>query len=175
MNHSANSQPPVTPARAARALILAVAAETAIVVAHFAHGARVYDDPYRLHVVEPALVAFVVTLALTALSVWRPYKVTIVALATLVSVLFVGMFGLFHGGYSHVLKDVFFVAGASTDTLETYFMNPDYAYPDNVVFEAGGILTLVAAAFVANRLTRFVRTAWAAPLPHRSRVAGGRT
>jgi hypothetical protein len=111
---------------------------------------------------------------LTMLALWRPNKITLIALAAVVAVPYIGVFGLFHGGYSHLLKDVFWLAGVSQDTLERHFLNPDYAFPDDVVFEVGGILTLAAAGYVASRLTRFVRAAWAATRPQRTAAGGAR-
>jgi putative ABC transport system permease protein len=146
-------------ARAARALVVAVAAETAITVSHFAYGARVYADPSRLHVVVPALVALALVVALAALYLWRPGRLALGALSVAVAVPYVGVFGLFHAGYNHVLKDILFWAGAPDATLEWLFVAPDYVRPDNLHFEASGILGLVAAAAVGWWLVRLHREA----------------
>ncbi|MBI3402271.1 MAG: FtsX-like permease family protein [Acidobacteria bacterium] len=148
--------------RAAKALVIAVAAETAVTIGHFAYGAHIYNDPGRLHVVEPALVFFVVAAAVTALFVWRPGKLVLAVLGLVVTAPYLALFGLFHGAYSHLLKDALFLAGAPDETLEWLFMSPDYVRPDDFVFEASGILGLVAAAVVGYWLLRIFRD-WRRP------------
>lgn len=143
--------------RAAKALVLAAAAETAITVGHFVYGAHIYDDPGRLHIVVPALVFLVVATAVTGLFAWRPGRVLRALLALVVAVPYLAVFGLFHGAYSHLLKDTLFLAGAPDETLEWLFMSPDYVRPDNFVFEASGILGLVAAIVVGYCLVRLFR------------------
>ncbi len=150
-------------ARTAKALLLAAAAETAITIQHFAHGARTYDDPGRLHVVIPAIVALTLAAASTGLFLWRPGKLTLAALFVVVVIPFVGVFGLFHGGYHHALKLMLFLAGASQETLERLFMSPDYALPDDFMFELSGVLGLAAGALVAYLLVRLLREARRAP------------
>ena len=54
-------------------------------------------------------------------------------------------------------------AGASRETLERLFGSPDFAWPDDLVFEASGLLGLVAAAVVAVLLVRLVRAGWRLP------------
>ncbi len=149
---------PAPPAvvRAARILVAALAAETAITVGHFVYGAHLYDDPGRLHVVEPALAAFVAGTVLTAAFAWRPGRLVLGALSLLVGGFYLALFGLFHGAYHHVLKDAFFFAGATEATLERLFMSPDYVRPDNIAFEASGILGLVAAVVVGWSLWRLI-------------------
>lgn len=146
--------------RAAKALTIAAAVETAITIGHFVYSARLYGEPGRLHVVEPALVTIAIVAALAALFVWRPGRILSTALSLVTGVMYVAVFGVFHGGYSHLLKNILFFAGAPDETLEWLFMSPDYARPDNVAFEASGILGLVAAAFVAFWLARLVRETW---------------
>ncbi len=153
----------VVAARTARALLLAVAVETAATLLHFLHGARTYHDPGRLHVVGPALAALALVAALTWLFLRRPRRLALGALALATAVPFLGVFGLFHGGWSHALKLAAFHAGASRETLERLFGSPDFAWPDDLVFEASGLLGLVAAAVVAVLLVRLVRAAWRRP------------
>ena len=135
-------------ARAARAVLVAAAAETAVTLLHFVHGARTYDDPGRLHVVGPALAFLAVAAALTWLFVRLPRRWTLGALVAATAVPFVGIFGLFHGGWSHAAKLVAFHAGASPETLARVFASPDFALPDDAAFEVSGLLGLAAAAVV---------------------------
>jgi putative ABC transport system permease protein len=149
--------------RATKALALAAVVETAVTIGHFVYSARLYEEPERLHVVGPALAVLAVTGALTALFVRRPGRILSAALSAVTGVMYVGVFGLFHGGYSHLLKNVAFFAGAPDETLEWLFMSPDYARPDDVAFEISGILGLVASGFVAFWLVRLVRATWHRP------------
>ncbi len=145
--------------RAAQALGIALIVETVITIGHFAYGAHLYDDPGRLHVVGPAIVFLVATLTVIALFRRRPNKFHLAVVAVFAAVPYVGIFGLFHGAYTHALKDVLFFAGASDETMEKLFMSPDYVRPDNFAFESSGVLGLVAAIFVSYWLVRLVR-AW---------------
>ncbi len=138
-------------------LLLAVGAEAALVLMHFAHGARTYDDPGRLHVVVPTLVGAALVALLTGAFLRYPGKGTLAALVAVTAVPFVGMFGLFHGAWGHVLKLALFFAGAPKVTLEWLFLSPDYAYPDDLPFEITGVLTFVAAVWVAHLLLRLCR------------------
>jgi hypothetical protein len=143
--------------RAAKALVLAASVETGITVGHFVYGAYIYNDPGRLHIVVPALGILAAAAAMAALFVWRPGRLGFAALALVIAVPYLAVFGLFHGAYSHLLKDLFFVAGAPDDTLEWLFMSPDYVHPDDILFEATGLLGLVAAAVVGYWLVRLFR------------------
>ncbi len=144
-------------ARAAKTLLLATGVETAVTIAHFLHGARRYDDPGRLHVVVPALVALALAAALGGVFIWRPRPLTLIPLFLVTAIPFVGVFGLFHGAYGHVLKLILFFSGAPQEIIEWLFMSPDYAWPGDFIFELSGVLTFVAAAFVAYWLLRLVR------------------
>ncbi len=150
-------------ARTARAMLLAAAAEAAITVLHSVHGARTYDDPGRLHMIGPALAMLGLAAALTWLFLRRPGRPALAALAVATAVPFVGIFGLVHGGWSHALKLAVFHAGASPETLESIFMSPDFAIPEDAAFEASGVLGLAAAAVVAVLLVRLLRQAWPRP------------
>ncbi len=145
--------------RAARAVLLAAAAQAAITVLHFVHGARTYDDPGRLHVVGPALAFLAVAAVLTWVFLRHPRRSTLGALVVATAVPFVGIFGVFHGGWNHSAKLAAFHAGASRETLERVFASPDFAYPGDAAFELSGLLGLAAAAVVAALLARLVREA----------------
>jgi putative ABC transport system permease protein len=162
-NYERRVQLSAAAAGTAKALLAAAAVEAGITLLHFVHGARAYDDPGRLHVVVPALAALAVVAAATGLFLWRPGRLTLGALALAAAVPFVGVFGAFHGGWEHVLKLAAFAAGASREALERTFASPDYAFPDDVLFEATGVLGFAAAAFVAWLLVRLVREAHRAP------------
>lgn len=143
--------------RAAKALAVAAAAETVTTVGHFVYGARVYDDPGRLHVVGPAVLFLIATLAVITLFLRRPNKLRLAAVGLVATFSYVGIFGLFHGAYTHLVKVVLFHTGASDERLEELFMSPDYVRPDNIAFEVSGIVGFVAAIFVSYWLIRLVR------------------
>lgn len=48
--------------------------------------------------------------------------------------------GVFEGGYNHVLKNVFYFAGLSPDTIERLFPPPRYEVPKDWLFELTGVL-----------------------------------
>ena len=143
--------------RAAKALGIAATTETVITIGHFVYGARAYDDPGRLHVVGPAALFLIATVAVIALFLRRANKLHLAVVALVAAVPYVGIFGLFHGAYNHLIKVVLFHAGASDETLEKLFMSTDYVRPDNIAFELSGILGFVAAIFVSYWLIRLVR------------------
>jgi hypothetical protein len=140
-------------------LCVAVSTGALLTIAHFAYGAHVYDDDSRYHVVAPALFALVLSLSVACLYAWRPSRLALWALALIVAVPFVGIFGLFHGGFGHALKLIVYFAGASPERLETIFDSPDFAVPNDAVFEITGTATLVASLVVAHHLVRLLRAA----------------
>ncbi len=143
--------------RATSLLLLSVAAQAAVTILHFLHGAHVYDDPGRLHVVIPALVSLGAVATLAGLFHWRPGALTLAVLLVVTFIPFVAVFGLVHGAYFHGLKLILFYAGASNETLERLFMSPDYAPPGDFMFELSGVLGFVAAAWVGHRMVRLFR------------------
>jgi hypothetical protein len=147
----------------------AAALQTALTIGHFAHGAHVYEDPSRYHVVAPALVAFASAIVAAAYFVMRPSRAALWVLAVVVSVPFVGVFGLFHGGFYHALKLAMYAAGMSPERLEELFDSPDFAAPNDLVFEVTGLSTLLVATGLAYLLARLLHS----PLPRRSADAAG--
>lgn len=143
--------------RAVKFLVLGTTAQAIAIITHFVYGARLYEDEGRLHVVAPAIIALILSTAL-AVAVWlRPSKPLFGVLALVTFLPFVAMFGIFHGAYTHVLKDILFFTGAPQQTLEFLFMSPDFIMPNDVWFEVGGSLTFPVGLFVAYRLHRLWR------------------
>src|SRR6266508_2116956 len=97
--------------RAAKALVLAGGVETAITIGHFVYSAHLYEDPDRLHVVGPALAVLAITGALTAVFVWRPGRILSAVLSVVTGVMYVAVFGLFHGGNSHIPSNLHYFLG----------------------------------------------------------------
>jgi hypothetical protein len=82
----------------------------------------------------------------------------LVVYACLVTVVVVGLLGLFHGGYAHVYKDLVFLTGAPASWYVG--LNPDEHYPpDDLFFELTGVLDLAAAALVGVTTLRMVQAA----------------
>lgn len=148
--------------RAARRVLsrvcLAAAAQAGLTIAHFAHGAGVYDDPSRYHVVAPALIALALSLLVAGLYARRPSRAARAVLVAVVGLPFVAMFGLYHGGWSHAAKLLAFAAGSSPERLEAIFDSPDFALPNDVIFEVTGVATLVVGLVVAFLLVRLARS-----------------
>ena len=139
-------------------LCAAVALETVLTIGHFVYGAHVYDDASRLHVVMPAVASLIVAMFFAGLYAWRNQRLTLWALVVIVAVPFIGLFGVYHGGFNHGLKLVMYAVGTPPERLEEVFDSPDFAVPNDVVFEATGVSTLLAAAVVALLLVRLVRS-----------------
>ena len=139
------------------ALAVAVLVETGLVLGHFAHGARVYEDPARLHVVTPATVFAVLALLLCGAYLWRPSPLTRRLLGGQVAFVYVAVFGGYHGAFSHAAKDLLFLAGVGPERLESIFDSPDFALPNDVMFEVTGLATLGGAVVVLWLLIRLFR------------------
>ena len=142
---------------ALRGVALAATLEAALTIGHFSYGALLYDDPSRNHVVVPASIALALSLGLAALCAWRPGAVVRWLVVATAGIPFVGMFGFFHGGFLHGAKLLAFAAGASTERLLEWFDSNDFAIPNDVAFEASGLMTFVVSLAVAYFLLRLVR------------------
>ena len=144
--------------RAAWRVVVAATVETSLTIAHFLYGADIYDDPSRDHVVVPVLVSLGLATGLSALFTSRPSPVTLWSFVAVVTLPFVGIFGLYHGGFNHVCKLAWFAAGTSPERLEQMFDSPDYALPNDALFEVSGTSTLMAGLLVACLLVRLLGT-----------------
>lgn len=153
----------MTARRPAARLLVAVSAEAAITILHAMHGAKVYDDPGRLHLVAPVLISLALVAAATFVALRHPGRLSLAGLLLVTVIPFVGVFGLFHGGYGHLLKLVAFHHGMAEERLQSVFGAADYAVPGDPVFELSGLLALPAAAVVVLLLLRLVRLLRALP------------
>jgi hypothetical protein len=158
-NHVVQSVLPQTNAarRAVSYLACAAALETLLTIGHFGYGAHVYDDPARLHVVGPAAGFLLLLGVLAALYVWRPRWWTLAPLLLEIAVVYVGLFGGYHGLVNHAAKDVLYWTGTSAERLAEIFDSPDFTVPNNVLYELTGLATPVVAGFVAYYAVRVVR------------------
>lgn len=132
--------------------------------AHHAYGAYIYHTPWRLHV---AVVA-----ALTALMLWsaalaiRSYPagpargVATVAFCLVDAVVPVLAIGFFEGGYNHGLKNALYFIGSSPPLMAQLFPPPVYELPNDVLFEASGVVQFVVGILAGHRLYGFLRQVW---------------
>jgi hypothetical protein len=133
--------------------------QTALTIGHFVYGAHLYDDPGREHVVFPAIVFLLVGAGLASAYLWKPSRWTLWLFGAEVAIVDVGIFGGFHGGFNHALKDLFFFAGMDPERLAQIFDSPDFAVPNNVLFELTGIAGLLVALAITWSLVRLIRAA----------------
>jgi hypothetical protein len=120
-----------------------------LTVVHHVYGAWLYATPWRLHVVGIAVVAGALILGTSAASV--TYRGVALAVFTLLTAAIpVGWLGAFEGLYSHVLKDLLFLAGASPQVMGRLFPASVYSLPDDLLFELTGVLQVPIAAWVAR-------------------------
>ena len=77
-------------------------------------------------------------------------------LTAVVLVVPVALIGLFEGAYNHALKDAVYFAGASSTLMNRLFPPPTYELPDDVFFEATGVMQAVLGSITAWRLYRLV-------------------
>ena len=141
--------------------LLSSSAILVLTILHHFYGAIIYSTPWRTHVaffVGPVIVVLLVawlinrsyaTLALGTISKW-----TFVALAGVVSF---GMFGLYEGGYNHVLKDLLYFAGTPTATMLALFPPPAYEMPNDFLFELSGVGQFFVGLWAGYDLYRLVR------------------
>jgi hypothetical protein len=132
---------------------------------HHAYGAWIYGTPWRLHV---AVVA-----GLTAAVLWATCRmrmrhdlpksialaVTMVFCVTDLIIPVTGI-GLFEGGYNHLLKNVLYVVGASSQTMVRLFPPPAYELPNDLFFEGSGVAQFVVGMLAARRLFGLLRYEW---------------
>jgi hypothetical protein len=135
---------------------LAVVFEYLITSAHHVHGGLVYDSPQKL--MTPLI--FAVPLALTLALLHRYGRTRSSDVLTLFSVTCVAVWvlvlGTFEGGYNHTTKLTLFFVGVPPSVMESVFPSYEYVLPNDVFFEATGVLTLVASYFPALYTYRLV-------------------
>jgi hypothetical protein len=69
----------------------------------------------------------------------------------------VGGFGVFEGGYNHLLKDALHLGGASPAQQRRLFPPPRYELLDDAFFEVTGVLQVVPPAITGYYLYRAVQ------------------
>lgn len=126
---------------------------------HHFYGAAIYNTPWRYHV---AFVSIPAALFIAgALFAGGKYPHTTLGRAALwsaviaVAVIPFGVFGLFEGGYNHIVKDVLYFSGAPRELVLRLFPPPTYEMPDDLFFELTGVMQFfiaLPAVYYAYRL-----------------------
>jgi hypothetical protein len=128
---------------------------------HHGWGAYIYAAPFRLHVVALAIpLAILITWLLRSVRSpsygARLKRGLLLTALALVAVVVAGI-GFFEGGYNHIVKNVLYFAGVPATQLLALFPPPTYEMPDNLFFEATGILQFPVSLFVASAAFRLVK------------------
>jgi hypothetical protein len=125
------------------------AAVLLITAVHHMYGAIVYNTPWRQHIVMPAILTAITIAAMLYVSSSRAQtiigKVSFWLAIGGILIASVGFIGFYEGGYNHVVKNVVYFSGASESVMRKLFPSPLYERPNNLFFEATGILTFIAA------------------------------
>ena len=113
---------------------------------HHLYGAIIYNQPFRLHVAILAIPVIIVLLG-TYVGYKKVSKVLLkkifLVIFLVVSILFsVAAIGLYEGGYNHVIKNILYFGGISTETLDQIYPSI-YELPNDFVFEFTGIAQFV--------------------------------
>lgn len=125
---------------------------------HHVYGAITYATPWRLHVLFFSVPMIVVTLILDRLLahtrdnrwIFRLYW----ALTLLASIILIGVF---EGLYNHVLKNILFMLRFPENEMVKLYPRGIYEMPDNLFFEATGVLQGVIAVVLITYFIRLVR------------------
>lgn len=130
-------------------LVTVLAATTFI---HHVYGGIKYYTPKvnRLKIAGLIVVTYALTLGLHKLSQhihWASYLYN-----GLILVWWAGGFGIFEGGYNHLLKVVLWAARMNVSKLQKLFPPDEYVLPNDIIFEASGILTFIISLFVIAKV-----------------------
>ena len=127
---------------------------------HHAYGAFAYNTPWRLHAVflsafaAAAIIGSLVVIQRNADETVR--EIAFWVFTAVVLVVPVALIGLFEGAYNHALKNALYFAGASSTLMNRLFPPPTYELPDDVFFEATGVMQAVLGSITAWLLYRLV-------------------
>jgi hypothetical protein len=147
--------------KASRRTLLAAAGVLLLTVVHHAYGAVLYDTPWRNHVALVALPVLVVLVVAHEIFRRSPATPTgrafLFLFASLTLAVPIGVIGIVEGGYNHLVKDVLFFAGLPAAALDRLFPDSVYELPDNLLFEASGVLQLFLGLLTARSLARLWR------------------
>ena len=127
---------------------------------HHAYGAFAYHTPWRLDAVflsafaAAAIISSLVVIQRNADETVR--EIAFWVFTAVVLVVPVALIGLFEGAYNHALKNALYFAGASSTLMNRLFPPPTYELPNDVFFEATGVMQAVLGSITAWLLYRLV-------------------
>jgi ABC-type sugar transport system permease subunit len=132
---------------------------------HHAYGAFIYNTPWRLHVVVACAVAVPMMFAALAAQRHRGRRggtdtVRTLAFWSFVLITFVlpvAGIGIFEGVYNHVAKNLLYFGGAAPAIMRVLFPPGIYELPNDMFFEATGVLQTLPALAAGWFLVRMVR------------------
>jgi hypothetical protein len=139
---------------------IATAAVYALTAFHHYYGSRVYGTPWRAHVVVAGVPALLFCLLFMVLYQRFGMRVFLGVYLLACFVLFSLFIGLFEGFYNHLVKDVLFFSGMKEHSWRMLFPSPAYEKPNDLVFEATGILQFFVALVQVYYLRVLWKTAW---------------
>jgi hypothetical protein len=126
----------------------------ALTIIHHVYGAIAFSTPWRHHAAFLGLGGIAATLLFMWVALRSRARIVRQAAALLLLlvtiILAVALFGVFEGGYNHLVKLVLFFGGASADTMTRLFPPPTYETPSDVFFEVTGGLQFAAAMVTAQ-------------------------
>jgi hypothetical protein len=144
--------------RSADRVLLSSAAVFVMTSVHHAYGAYVYDTAWRYHAVVVSGIALCLIAVTLRFSRTRSGTAVgaISSLCFLIinALLFLG-FGIFEGGYNHVLKDALYFTNVSPEIMHRLFPPEIYEMPNDALFEATGVLQVVPGVLIGYYLFRF--------------------
>ena len=125
--------------------LLASAAILILTVFHHFYAAALFDTPWRRHIAVIVMPVLLVMIVLYLLHRWRPFTLAgrislwlFILVALLVPI---GWLGFYHGGYSHLVKNVLSFGGV----------------PGDLVYEVTGVMEFLLALFSAYYLFKLWR------------------
>jgi hypothetical protein len=141
--------------------LLASAGVLLLTTLHHFYGAVLYKTPWRNHVAFVALPVLLVLVVSHELHRRQPAtplgRTSLFLFAALTLAIPVGVIGIFEGGYNHLVKDVLFFGGLPAAALDRLFPDSVYEMPDDLLFEASGVLQFFLGLYTARSLARLWR------------------
>jgi hypothetical protein len=111
---------------------------------HHIYGAFVYDTPWRLHILLISIPIIIFSVVITRLQTQSRLNTLCQWVFWLVILVFaVVLIGGYEGVYNHALKNVIYFLGTNEEIQRQLFPPPTYVMPNNLLFEATGIMQAV--------------------------------
>ena len=144
-----------------RRVTLAFLAQVTLTSIHHIYGGLIYDSTLRLS--QPIFAGIEFLIVLGVLFWYRRTKSGVALTLFSVLMALIGVVqGLFHTLYGHAYKDILFLIGITADMVRNYFLPVipnDFIYPpNNVFFEATGLLELVTIYLISIYTYRLIRS-----------------